>query len=901
MMKKIILGLFILVNCLFAYEIHTLFNGELSKVLNFTEAGNQTEFFKLPISANITSSSIDITGLYIYATKYIQTLNQSDFSEGTYNKTFYNATNNSVQLNSTYSSGEYISKIFDTFGNSSYQNLSWAEEIGTNGGGGDWWDTSWQYRKNITINNSNNSETLTDYQVPINLTYNNNMQANFSDIRFTYYNSTSKTETEVPYWIETKVNSNWAYVWVKVPEIPANGYATIYIYYGNSNASSASNITSTFIRVLGDGQTLLVSYHFDEESGTIAEDASGNNKNGSLINGGTWVNGKYGNAINLDGVDDYVLSSLNKSDFGSNFTISFWIKPFESPANSIFSIAYEPRANSPWIFLQRYSATTIRWYIDAGYQITQTISDNTYYHLTLTYNGSVWKVYKNGIVDGTYSGPIGGHGGEFTFIGSGYSGYFKGIFDEFLAFNQTLTQEEISDLYNYYGYTTLNLPKKVLIKKYTSHEPTKTINGEETFSTSSNITFQVRTCALSDCSDGTWSINYTNSTYNDISNLPSKRYFQYKAILQAENPQYSPKLYNVSVGYYQNIYPTNVSLNIGNDNDSEWNQTGSLNTTQTISNINTDPPFSNELNNILANNCTCIGCELNETTYTCKAPFVLSSATGGKINISNIDIRYELPCLNLSDPSTYGERIANINGVFYVNDNITLCEDTYSTNQTMFVINSSNIQVNCKGATLTGDGSEGDYGISVPSKNNIIISNCNIRNFYHGFYINGGSNNTLINNSAYNNSYYGFYLSSGFNNTLTNNTAYNNLYQVYITSSSHNFIYNNIFNASTGQQVAYDDSTNFWNISYNCSTPNIIGGSCIGGNWYSDFNGIDNGFGAYPHNVSGDKISDEPEYYSIGTSPSAGACFASRSPVAQGHATEAPASSLRITPVGVGR
>lgn len=108
-----------------------------------------------------------------------------------------------------------------------------------------WWNVSWQYRKPIIIT-ERSGNMLTDYQVAINLTYDSNMQPDFSDIRFTYYNSTSDEETEIPYWIEEKVDSSWAYVWVKVPEIPANGQATIYMYYGNPNATSESNATAVW-------------------------------------------------------------------------------------------------------------------------------------------------------------------------------------------------------------------------------------------------------------------------------------------------------------------------------------------------------------------------------------------------------------------------------------------------------------------------------------------------------------------------------------------------------------------------------------------------------------------------------------------------------------------------------
>ncbi|RLJ04590.1 MAG: hypothetical protein DRP18_04530 [Candidatus Aenigmatarchaeota archaeon] len=64
-----------------------------------------------------------------------------------------------------------------------------------------WWNASWSRRKPITITEQSGN-TLTDYQVAINVTYDSDMQADFDDLRFTYYNSTSDSETEIPYWIE---------------------------------------------------------------------------------------------------------------------------------------------------------------------------------------------------------------------------------------------------------------------------------------------------------------------------------------------------------------------------------------------------------------------------------------------------------------------------------------------------------------------------------------------------------------------------------------------------------------------------------------------------------------------------------------------------------------------------
>jgi hypothetical protein len=62
---------------------------------------------------------------------------------------------------------------------------------------------------------------------------------------------------------------------------------------------------------------LVGAWKFDEGSGTIAYDSSGNNNHGTLYSGSnvcsnpptsgcpTWVDGKFGKALQFDGVDDY--------------------------------------------------------------------------------------------------------------------------------------------------------------------------------------------------------------------------------------------------------------------------------------------------------------------------------------------------------------------------------------------------------------------------------------------------------------------------------------------------------------------------------------------------------------------------------------------------------------------
>ena len=105
---------------------------------------------------------------------------------------------------------------------------------------------SFKYRRKITITEQSGSD-LTDYQVLIELNSSNfdfsHAQTNGEDIRFT-----DASGNLLDYWIEEwdAVNQS-AKIWVKVPHVPANGTAEIFMYYGNPELASASNPDETFL------------------------------------------------------------------------------------------------------------------------------------------------------------------------------------------------------------------------------------------------------------------------------------------------------------------------------------------------------------------------------------------------------------------------------------------------------------------------------------------------------------------------------------------------------------------------------------------------------------------------------------------------------------------------------
>jgi len=122
------------------------------------------------------------------------------------------------------------------------------------------WLSGWQYRKSHSINPATGAGT--EYQVGIKVYYgsgtdgietvdgvtfgkvycNEHCRTDFGDIRFTDDDGT----TELSYWMEDEVNSNYAIFWVKVNDSLESDAVTVYVYYGKSDATTTSSGTDTF-------------------------------------------------------------------------------------------------------------------------------------------------------------------------------------------------------------------------------------------------------------------------------------------------------------------------------------------------------------------------------------------------------------------------------------------------------------------------------------------------------------------------------------------------------------------------------------------------------------------------------------------------------------------------------
>ena len=99
----------------------------------------------------------------------------------------------------------------------------------------------WSKRRAVLIDNPNDAP-LDDHEIALFLDWDEDMNADLSDLRFT-----DDTVTEVlPHWLEDSVAPVSFVVWVRVPHVPANDVGAIYMYYGNAAASDVSDPAATF-------------------------------------------------------------------------------------------------------------------------------------------------------------------------------------------------------------------------------------------------------------------------------------------------------------------------------------------------------------------------------------------------------------------------------------------------------------------------------------------------------------------------------------------------------------------------------------------------------------------------------------------------------------------------------
>ena len=193
--------------------------------------------------------------------------------------------------------------------------------------------------------------------------------------------------------------------------------------------------------------TLVAAYGFNEGSGTVVSDASGNGNSGT-INGATWTtSGKYGNALSFNGSNALVtVNNAPSLQLTSAMTLEAWVYP--TNVNSAWrDVIYKGNDN---YYLEGTSTNSSRPAAGAIFggvygevYGTNALTANTWSHLAATYDGATMRLYVNGVqvASRAQTGAIATSTNPLQIGGDSiYGQYFAGRIDEVRVYNQALNQ-----------------------------------------------------------------------------------------------------------------------------------------------------------------------------------------------------------------------------------------------------------------------------------------------------------------------------------------------------------------------------------------------------------------------------------------------------------------------------
>lgn len=341
-----------------------------------------------------------------------------------------------------------------------------------------WYNASWLYRKAITIDYTKvGAGPHTNFPVLINITDANLITEALStgnDILFTSSNGTTKLDHE----IESYTSATGALVaWVQIPSLSSSANTVIYMYYGNSAATSQQNVTGTW------DATFKGVYHLNNSSFL---DATLNNydgtNTGTIIAAGQIAGGR--GFVRSDGTDYITISGMMSSP--PNITLSAWAYLNSADGNGSEVISMGDK-----VAIRMNAGSTSGFFFDGSNWNTTSATTNIlggWHNLayTFTSGGTSQKLYIDGTLAGTtsYTSTISYTSlGSNTIIGkhgNGGTGYtFDGAIDEVRVSNAVRSAGWILTEYN-----NQNSPETF----YSVGAQTKTFTGTGNFSSPSNWT-----------------------------------------------------------------------------------------------------------------------------------------------------------------------------------------------------------------------------------------------------------------------------------------------------------------------------------------------------------------------------------------------------------------------------
>ncbi|MCF6153372.1 MAG: hypothetical protein E3K38_14035 [Candidatus Kuenenia stuttgartiensis] len=237
----------------------------------------------------------------------------------------------------------------------------------------------------------------------------------------------------------TYIGESWGLSW---GDFNGDGYPDLWTSNHSTKPSLYLNNIGNSDSIPTDG--LLSHYDFEEGSGLVAGDLSGNGNDGIINGGAAWIASanEKGGGLEFNGVDSYV--DIGDRDLTDAFSIGAWIKISSLGKHMIIGKTFQTYqlyvSSEGKIIFQRNAATPISY--NAG------LVPDTWYHVAVTFdttNGI--SLYLDGVLVSTNGDiTVTNQNNVRTKIGAAGStaqNFFSGAIDEVRIYNRALTSQEV--------------------------------------------------------------------------------------------------------------------------------------------------------------------------------------------------------------------------------------------------------------------------------------------------------------------------------------------------------------------------------------------------------------------------------------------------------------------------
>jgi hypothetical protein len=208
---------------------------------------------------------------------------------------------------------------------------------------------------------------------------------------------------------------------------------------------------------------LVAAYAMDDGdiSGTALVDRSGNGNTGTLVGSPTQVAGQINKALSFNGTSQYTTTNISL-DLGLDASIAFWTKWVDVGTYGAVIGSY---TGNVFFIIQYYNQWFIIWGEGAHFSADFGMSAGPWYHVVFVKTASAIDIYVNASLQQTIaitsaSSPTVSSSQWFAACnGIGY--LLNATLDDLRIYNRALTQQNVTDLYNWTGASGTNYSEAI--------------------------------------------------------------------------------------------------------------------------------------------------------------------------------------------------------------------------------------------------------------------------------------------------------------------------------------------------------------------------------------------------------------------------------------------------------